>query len=269
MEKYYDPKAHRLIFLKKKADASFWESHWQKYDRRQTIRPAIYSRAILNPTKKYLLKGARVLEGGCGLAQNVWALHASGYDAYGIDYAKKTVDKLNANIPELNVRYGDVRKLEFETNFFDGYWSLGVIEHFYDGFDRIATEMRRVVRSGGYLFLTFPCISWLRELKIKHQKYPIWAENTYQSEFYQFALHSASVAETFKKYDFVLNEKTKFAGFKGLKDEVEEGYIRDKMQRLYDSKRLLSKGFVWGLNQIISPLTGHMQLMIFQNIKQP
>ena len=54
-----------------------------------------------------------------------------------IDYAPKTVEFVNKKFPFLDIRLGDVTKLDFDDNFFDAYWSFGVIEHFYQhGFSR-------------------------------------------------------------------------------------------------------------------------------------
>ena len=57
--------------------------------------------------------------------------------------------------PELHPVLGDVRNLPLEDDSVDGYWSLGVIEHLYDGYGDIFREMYRVIRRDGYLFLTF------------------------------------------------------------------------------------------------------------------
>ncbi|MBU1196115.1 MAG: class I SAM-dependent methyltransferase [Proteobacteria bacterium] len=268
MNIYYDSANHRLVFVKDKADSRFWESHWDTYKIHQIIRPAVFSRSVLSPTGKYLPKGSRILEGGCGQAQYVWALHSKGYEAYGVDYARETVERIKNMIPEIKISYGDVRDLDFSDNFFDGYWSLGVIEHFYDGFEDIASEMKRVIRPGGYLFLTFPCISGFREKKIKEGKYDIWQESPeLTSNFYQFALSSENVESEFIKNGFELVAKKKNAGFKGMKDEIEPGRLKQTMQNMFNSKNYLIKGLKWGFDQVLSPYFGHMQLLILKNSK--
>jgi len=55
--------------------------------------------------------------------------------------------------------FSDVRKLNFPDHYFDGYWSLGVIEHFYKGYDEIIHKIYRVLHPGGFLFLTVPEMS--------------------------------------------------------------------------------------------------------------
>ena len=58
---------------------------------------------------------------------------------------KMELKKIKLHWPQLDVSYGDVRALEFEDDSFDGYWSLGVIEHFPDGYEDIGQEMTRVI----------------------------------------------------------------------------------------------------------------------------
>lgn len=63
MEKYYDKTNNRLVFINNEANAIFWDSHWDKYNLEQAIKSAILNRMILVPTRKYLSKGSRILEG--------------------------------------------------------------------------------------------------------------------------------------------------------------------------------------------------------------
>ena len=60
-------------------------------------------------------------------------LEKSGFSTTGVDFAEKTV-KINALYPSLDIRLVDIRNMDFDDGFFDGYWSFGVIEHFYDGY---------------------------------------------------------------------------------------------------------------------------------------
>lgn len=170
MQRYYDSKFDRLIYIGQAATDQFWDEHWETDDFRKAItsNPNSYVTKI---TKKYLSIGSRILEGGCGQANNVYALHKYGFDVIGLDYASETVKKIKLNAPELSIKLGDVRKLPFDDNYFDGYWSLGVIEHFWLSYDDIASEMARVIRGGGYLFITFPMMSSLRQWKAKNNKF--------------------------------------------------------------------------------------------------
>lgn len=98
---------------------------------------------------------------------NVYWLAKSGYDSYGVDYARKTVDLIHRFMPKLKATCHDVRYINFNDNFFDGYWSLGVIEYFYEGYEEIVKEAKRVIKRDGFLFLSFLSMSILRRFKAR------------------------------------------------------------------------------------------------------
>ncbi len=51
-------------------------------------------------TERFFEKGSRVLEGGCGLANHVYALQIRGFEAVGIDFSPKTVSLLNEAVEQ-------------------------------------------------------------------------------------------------------------------------------------------------------------------------
>lgn len=231
----YNQKNDSLIFVHQKATPEFWDEHWRTEELRKEVISCKYDPFIVNTTKKYCPdKNSRILEGGCGKAFNVYSLMFNGYDTVGIDYAKKTVEAVNRAIPELDVRFGDVRNLDFPDDFFDGYWSIGVIEHYWWGYDQISREMGRVIKPNGFLFLTFPYISPLRKFKIKLGLYRQFKGEIRPSNFYQFALDHKKVAEDFGKLGFQLMEERPFDAINGLKDEI--CVLKPLLQRLYDYK---------------------------------
>jgi len=173
------------------------------------------------------------LEGGCGTGQNVYGLNRWGYDAYGVDFAKNTVNIIKREFPDLKVFNSDVRKLKFSDNFFDGYWSLGVIEHFWEGYNKILREAKRVIKPGGYLFLTFPYMSPLRKVKTNLGFYKIFNNNLKNNDFYQFILDAEEVKSVVENYGFKLISKYPFSATKGIKDEIT--WIKPILQKVYNS----------------------------------
>jgi SAM-dependent methyltransferase len=203
------------------------------------------------------------LRGGAGLAQNSWYLHLAGYRTIALDFAPKTVEFLKQHRPEVCPVLGDVRNLSLENESVDGYWSLGVIEHFYGGHDVILNEMHRVIKNDGYLFLTFPHISKLRQIKAKKGLYEIWPGNEdLVADFYQFALDSDRVINTFEENGFKLIHKHSLDGVKGLKDEIKIG--RSWMQALYDGKTLKTRLARRLLDILLRPWASHMALLVFK-----
>ncbi|MEW6417125.1 MAG: class I SAM-dependent methyltransferase [Nitrospirota bacterium] len=263
--KYFDPIKQQLIYIKNKADSDYWDAHW---DLDENIRMKILGTKntfVSRITKKYLKPSdGYILEGGCGNGVNVASLYSNGYKVIGIDYAENTVKTLNKYIPELDIRLGDVRNLPFEDDYFIGYWSLGVIEHFCEGYGSIALEMFRVLKDSGYLFLAFPYMSPLRCFKGRFGKYELWKKEMKYDSFYQFALNSETVIQHFRDIGFKLIRGLPFDGIKGTKDEV--AILKPVLQKLYDynSSMLAFKGFRKAISIIMSTVAGHCMLLIFK-----
>jgi SAM-dependent methyltransferase len=111
---------------------------------------------------KRSIPSGRVLEAGCGVARWVAFLDMAGYEAYGLDYSKTAVEKSLALWPNLRVRQGDLRAMPFDSDFFDGVVSFGAVEHDVNGPGDALAEIYRVLRPGGMLYCTVPCMNWLR-----------------------------------------------------------------------------------------------------------
>ncbi|NPA69085.1 MAG: class I SAM-dependent methyltransferase [Chlorobi bacterium] len=264
MKVYYDKKNNRLVYTGKTSDAKYWDTHWNK----NTIEK-LYPKKIskfdyaVNTTKKYLPKNSLILEGGCGTGQQVFKLQKSGYKVIGIDFAPETVKTVNSKKPELDIRLGDVRKLNFPDNCFDGYWSFGVIEHFYSGYNEILTEMHRVIKPAGYLFVTFPHMNMLRKIKAKKGKYPQWANNRNDiKNFFQFALDENKVIKDIKNTGFDLIAKQHLSGIKGLKDEIK--LLKKPLQKIFDGRTLPAKAASFAISFIFGRFSSHSVLLIFK-----
>lgn len=264
MKRFYDQKNNRLVYVGKASNPEYWNAHWDKNTIEKLYPKRIYPfDYIVANTKKYLPAGSLILEGGCGTGQQVYKLQKSGYEVIGIDYAQKTVETVKQAKPELDIRYGDVRKLEFENNFFDGYWSFGVIEHFYKGYEKIMNEMHRVLKPGGYLFITFPYMSRLRKIKAKNNKYPIWEIQQHNIEnFYQFALDKNKVITDFENIGFKLIKKQHLSGLKGLKDEIE--VLKKPLQKIYDNRSLIGLVSAKIVSTIFNRFSSHSILLVLR-----
>lgn len=265
MNEYYDTRHDRLVFEDRSAaEPGFWEEQWGT-DFRAAVLAGGKERFVSPLTKRFLRPGpdVRVLEGGCGRGNNVYSLAKSGYAVFGIDYAAKTVALANKYVPELKITEGDVRNIPFPNNYFHGYWSLGVIEHFFDGYAPIADEMARVIRPGGFLFLVFPYISPLRRLKIQTHTYPRFQAQTFPRErFYQFALNDGLVRREFERRGFRLRYRLPYEGLKGLKDEVR--WLRAGLQWMYDRPNLANRVMTYAISKLMAPVSSHTVLLVLQ-----
>ena len=56
----------------------------------------------------------------------------------GVDYARDVVETPNQEVPHLDIVVDDLHELNtIESASFDTYYSGGVIEHFYDGYEEL------------------------------------------------------------------------------------------------------------------------------------
>lgn len=263
MPQFFDKAGDRLVYLAQAASSEFWDGQWRKLDIERVARTV--NHFVQRWTRRYLPAGSRVLEGGCGMGGNVHTLQRAGYDCYGIDYAAETVAGINRVAPDLKVTEGDVRALPFADGFFDGYWSLGVIEHFFDGFEPIRDEMARVIRPGGFLFLTFPTFSPLRRWKALRGAYPPFIDTPEsRAAFYQFALSPRAVGQSFAAAGFSLRSAVGFDATKGLKDEVPclNGPLRAISRRGNPLTRTVARG----LEITGAGLAPHMSLLVLKRV---
>ena len=147
---YVNNSSNRLVYAKEPAGKEYWDRHWSEKIR-SIYRSPPRNSFFTGITKKYLPLESTILEGGCGMGDKVLALSNAGFNAIGIDFAESTIKEIKNLDSSLDVRVGDVRNLPISDGEIDGYWSLGVIEHFYDGYGEIIDEM--------YTLLKYLCMS--------------------------------------------------------------------------------------------------------------
>lgn len=255
-----------LAFYREKATSEFWDKHWSLVDLQSVLRTSTNDGLFIPAVKRYLPKDSIVLEGGCGMGHIVHALRYQGYKAIGVDFAQQTIQNIKEAVPELDVRVGDVRALELSDASLDGYVSVGVIEHFWEGYEPIAREMHRTLKIGGYLFVSFPHLSLLRKIKILTRGYEIGDYSTLkdrQNTFYQFALDAKIVQSEFERLGFKFVERIAYDGIKGFKDELT--LFKQWLQPIYDGKhggRLRPY-----LDKAFKPFASHMALLVMQKVQ--
>lgn len=254
---------HAVAFYHEKADAEFWDKHWKREQLQEIVRGVKDDGRFIPLVKKYLPKQSLVLEGGCGLGYLVHALQYQGYRAIGVDFAAQTIKKIKEVVPELDLRYGDVCALDIPDASLDGYISVGVIEHFWDGYSEIVQEMYRTLKTDGFLFVSFPYLSPLRKLKIFLNQYLVQETADMcdqQEKFYQFALDVAKVRDVFETFGFQLQEQVTYDGIKGFKDEVK--FLRNWLQGVYDGRRV--RWLRPHIDKLLKPVASHMVLLVLQ-----
>jgi SAM-dependent methyltransferase len=260
--KLYDSKSRCVLYLDTKADEQFWDEQWQLLAASMFKNPP-RNREVVKITRRYLPLGARLLEGGCGLGQIVYALDKAGYSTHGLDFAPKVIESIAAHWPHLEVGCGDVRKLPSNDSSYDGYWSIGVIEHFIEGYNDIAQEMKRVLRSGGYLFLSFPSFNAFRKHRAMRGRYPVLdmgRENI--ADFYQYALDPDEVQARFEHLGFELIAKHGTNSMQGLAEDLHLfSFFQDLLQKLPAKIGTLVS---MAMDLVIGRYAGHSCLLILR-----
>lgn len=173
MKKDYTPISENDAVL---SETAFIERFWTKIwdDRHPNIAKSIESREEFRFMKCYLSglpANARILDGGCGMGD--WTVYFSmkGYETIGMDLSRATIEKLNEKFPAYHFTIGDIRNTEFESDSFDIYFSWGTFEHFEDGFTAPLAEARRILKKGGYLFISVP---FHNGRLLRNVKSPLW-----------------------------------------------------------------------------------------------
>jgi SAM-dependent methyltransferase len=255
--RYYDARERRLVYIQQPATPDHWDRVWEKTDFDSLAKAAYGFDWVVRATRAYLLKESRILEGGCGQGITVYALQQAGFEVWGVDTAEQTVLRIKKAVPDLRVELGDVEQLRFADEFFDGYWSLGVIEHRYGGYEKMLSEMARVIRPGGYLFLTVPALSWLRRVKAVLHLYPTFDDQKVSvNNFYQFALSPEKLVADLKRHGFVIVTKHFRDGFKGLRDEVPT--LRSVWQWLKQNQSFGARLLRAAVDSFAAPWAGHI-----------
>ncbi len=262
----YDKSKNAIVYTGGLSSES-WDSVWQDQEKFLLQKAKTISKKdrVLRLVRKFAPEGSRVLEGGCGLGQFVYSLDKFGYRVTGIDYAEKTVALIKEKFPHLDIRLGDVTNLkDIGDGAYDVYYSGGVIEHFYDGYDDILNEMYRTLDQNGVLIITFPSLTPKRRQMMKNLPQ---VESIDPNNFYQFALDQDEAIQRFEKRGFKLLHKKIRNGLRGY---IEYNPEAKKLSDLYHYKG--HNKFKRGLRYAISEMLcyfgyGHTIELVFQKIR--
>lgn len=264
MEVFYDKTKKCLVCIKEKGP-EYWDNHWDSSNISVIYKSISKYNLINRMTRRYVSpKDGPVLEGGCGTGKFVFSITQAGYECIGIDTAEKTIKRIQQNSPELDVRVMSVDHIDFPDNFFSAYWSLGVIEHFYNGYDNVLDEMFRVIKPGGYAFVSVPVISLLRKFKIFFRLYKTKSHFLLNDDFYQFILSQSKIVEDFKKRGLKKVAISRRSGIKGLRDEVPKLEKPLRYLESLRSKNIFFKVLLEILMRCLSPVTGHVSFFVFK-----
>ncbi|MEW6386835.1 MAG: class I SAM-dependent methyltransferase [Thermodesulfobacteriota bacterium] len=155
----------------------FWTQRWDQ----QSSPPSPESVAhrpemeLMLPYLKSLPPGSRLLDGGCGLGEWTVFLARQGFEVVGLDISARTIARLQQLFPRQQFVRGDLRATEFAGASFDAYFSWGTFEHFENGPGECIAEAHRLLKPGGWLFVSVPYQNWRHILREARSRYR-WQE---------------------------------------------------------------------------------------------
>ena len=161
------------MIKKKTSDISNWYTKYYKahYERKNKFRDDLLNpetlyqflalkKCFLNSLYKINLnkKESRIIDIGCGSASQLISLVSLGFNQdnlFGIDINKIDINFAKKNYPLLNLSCQDATNLEFKNNYFDLTYESTLFVQITDNkvSQRIANEMIRITKKGGYLIL--------------------------------------------------------------------------------------------------------------------
>jgi ubiquinone/menaquinone biosynthesis C-methylase UbiE len=119
------------------------------------------ARVVRRLISKYAVRGAPILDAGCGTGLNLRHLPA---DSTGIDINPRNVELVEQRLPSHRVVQGDVEAMPFEAGAFGTVLCTEVIEHIPDP-SAALSEFRRVLQPGGVLVGSVPARSLIWKLR--------------------------------------------------------------------------------------------------------
>jgi len=147
-------------------DPQQWDSYWRKAQTLTTgiyaVIASLYRRSFIRPRLHRLLRhtfdrGSRLLHAGCGGGEVDQGLHER-MRITALDISPDALALYQRHNPTATlIRHGDILALPFADGSFDGYYSLGVVEHFTDAeLELLLGEAFRVLRPNGTIVLFWP-----------------------------------------------------------------------------------------------------------------
>ncbi|MEO7455806.1 MAG: glycosyltransferase, partial [Gemmatimonadaceae bacterium] len=166
-----DPRRFHLAAPRVATDAALHDpQHWEAYWRQSRLTSkrvyatiaSVYRRLFIRPRLHRVLgrtfgRGAQLLHAGCGGGQVDQGLHES-MRITALDISPDALELYQEHNPSAHrVKHGDILALPYPEATFDGYYSLGVIEHFTEQeIQGILGEASRVLRPDGKVVLFWP-----------------------------------------------------------------------------------------------------------------
>ena len=187
------------------ADSKAW--NWEEVKESIWYEPAEESYYYCEKWKQAHKR--KVLDLGCGLGRHAILFAKHGFDVSAVDLSPFAVNTLKEWTEKekvsVNAQVADMKKLPFENQVFDCIWSYHVVSHTdTPGFIEVISEMKRVLKPGGDVFLT---ICSKETWSYKEAGFPVIDENTVlktqgvEVEFPHFFVNMDDILNLFSDFE--------------------------------------------------------------------
>lgn len=201
-----------------KTEINFVESYWTG-KLSDTIEAALQEDLTKKDEYKIMARHlekfpekATILDGGCGRGEWTVFFSQRGYNVTGLDISEELIGKLISFFPTLNFVRGDIRDTGFPDDTFDIYYSWGAFEHFDEGLASCIREGYRILKDGGYIFVSVPYANGriLRARRVKniHENEADTARRNETLRFYQWRLTKNDLSNELTRCGFKVLEVT-------------------------------------------------------------
>jgi len=207
----------RLVYYGQSPDVDYWSQHWKTYGHAGPAYEISFG-SLQRCFLRYLPLDGRIIEAGCGLGQVVLSMKSQGYEIEGVEWSSETVSFIHSLNPDAPIRVGDVTHLDVPDGYYDGYISLGVVEHRKEGPEPFLREASRVLSSDGVALISVPYFNPVRRAKAWFGVYASAVES--DAEFYQYAFTTDEFETLLRSEGLTVIDKVPHGVIKGAKDEI-------------------------------------------------
>jgi len=147
-----------------KNKSNFYEKYWQNPKESPPLQDPLNPKRVNVFIKEFKNRSVKkILDVGCGSGQNAKSLKNAGFEISGIDISENAIKEAKKNYPEIEFSIAGLEKLPSSNEVFDAIYCTEVIEHIYDT-ETAVKKLGRVLKKGGYLFLSTPYHGFLKNL---------------------------------------------------------------------------------------------------------
>ena len=129
--------------MKRTSEKHHWDDFWADSQNLEDVYGT--DDRIFEHLKEYIgLEGARIIEIGAGTGRDTDRTAAAGAEAYALDYSENSLTLIKGTLKhDVGIVCGDAFNLPFRDETFDVVFHQGLLEHFRNPGDMIASRLAR------------------------------------------------------------------------------------------------------------------------------